>query len=132
MLEELGIREAWAHVLHGIRHGFDVGVRDPVSKTHKFENHSSSSLVSMTILVAPPAPADRTQDPDFIDSYIAEEQAAGRYSEGFDPSDLESIIGCFRTAPLGLVPKPNSTKMRLVQDLSYPRNDVGSPALVYL
>ncbi|KAI1783430.1 hypothetical protein LXA43DRAFT_840224, partial [Ganoderma leucocontextum] len=29
----------------------------------------------------------------------------------------------FRTAPLGLVPKPNSNKFRLIQDLSFPRNN---------
>ncbi|KAI0073628.1 hypothetical protein K474DRAFT_1582326, partial [Panus rudis PR-1116 ss-1] len=54
----------------------------------------------------------------FIDSYIASEQAAGRYSEGFDPSALEAIIGPFRTSPLGLVPKPHSDKFRLIQDMS--------------
>lgn len=106
-LLELGLTDQWTHVVHGLRHGFDVGVRDPVLSTLIFPNHASSAL-----------------DAPFIDSYIAEEQAAGRYSVGFEPTDLERIIGPFRTAPLGLVPKPHSTKFRLVQDLSYPRNDV--------
>lgn len=71
-----------------------------------FTNHASSLL-----------------DPDFISSYIASEQAAGRYSEAYTPDALESIIGPFRTSPLGLVPKPHSSKLRLVQDMSFPRND---------
>ena len=107
LLKDLGILEQWAHIVHGIRHGFDVGIREPVTKTRTFQNHASAAL-----------------DTAFIESYIAEEQAAGRYSEAFEPGALESAIGCFRTAPLGLVPKPNSDKMRLIQDLSYPRNDV--------
>jgi len=71
-----------------------------------FDNHSSSDL-----------------DPNFIDTYIATEQAAGRYSEAFLPSDLERIIGPFRTSPLGLVPKPGSSKFRMIQDMSHPRGD---------
>lgn len=106
-LLELGLADQWAHVVRGLRHGFDVGIREPVLSTLVFPNHASSAL-----------------DESFIDSYIAEEQAAGRYSTGFKPTDLERIIGPFRTAPLGLVPKPHSTKFRLLQDLSYPRNNV--------
>ncbi|KIP03136.1 hypothetical protein PHLGIDRAFT_78047, partial [Phlebiopsis gigantea 11061_1 CR5-6] len=34
-------------------------------------------------------------------------------------------IGPFRTSPLGLVPKPHSTKLRLVQDMSFPRRRPG-------
>jgi len=71
-----------------------------------FENHASSQL-----------------SPTFIDNYISAEQAAGRYSRGYTPHELEQIIGPFRSAPLGLVPKLNSNKFRLIQDLSYPRND---------
>lgn len=62
-------------------------------------------------------------NPSVIDDYIVSEQAAGRYSVGFLPADLEDLIGPFRTSPLGLVPKPHSTKLRIVQDMSFPRND---------
>ncbi|KAG1758671.1 hypothetical protein EDD22DRAFT_783609, partial [Suillus occidentalis] len=48
-----------------------------------FENHSSSLL-----------------NPSVIDTYILSEQAAGRYSAGFTPSDLELLIGPFHTSPL--------------------------------
>ena len=47
-------------------------------------------------------------DPDFITSYIADEQVIGRYSDAFLPEDLEKLIGPFRTSPLGLVPKLHS------------------------
>ena len=48
----------------------------------------------------------------------------GRYSGPFSPSRLEFLIGPFRTSPLGTVPKSHgSTKRRIVQDLSFPRND---------
>lgn len=113
MLRDVGILPHWSHVVRGIREGFDVGITGPVTKTHIFENHASSAL-----------------DATFIDSYIREEQAAGRYSEPFEPAALEAVIGHFRTAPLGLIPKPHSDKLRLIQDLSYPRNDVRTPQLV--
>jgi len=71
-----------------------------------FENHASSLL-----------------SPSFIDSYITSEQAAGCYSRGYTPDELERIIGPFISSPLGLVPKPHSNKFRLIQDLSYPRNN---------
>ncbi|CAL1699721.1 unnamed protein product [Somion occarium] len=107
LLQELGIAEDWRHVLEGLRNGFDVGVKDTPPRSFMFKNHASASL-----------------DEEFIDSYIAGEQAAGRYSQGFAPDDLEGIIGFFRTSPLGLVPKPHSDHLRMVQDISYPRNNV--------
>ena len=77
-----------------------------------FDNHTSSQL-----------------DPDFINTYIAGEQAAGRYSDAFLPGDLELLIGPFRTSPLGLVPKPHSDTLRMIQDMSYPRNDPTTPSV---
>ncbi|KAF8975188.1 hypothetical protein BDQ17DRAFT_1167899, partial [Cyathus striatus] len=62
-------------------------------------NHSSSSL-----------------NPSFIDTYIASEQAAGHYSCAFTPAELEAIIGPFITSPLGLVPKPHSSSLCMIQD----------------
>ncbi|PSR81116.1 hypothetical protein PHLCEN_2v6451 [Hermanssonia centrifuga] len=105
-LRELNLLVEWQHVVDGLRSGFDVGATAPIPQSLQFKNHSSSELAL-----------------EFIDDYIAQEQAAGRYSQAFAPSDLEGIIGCFRTSPLGLVPKPNSTKYRLVQDMSFPRNN---------
>src|SRR5882762_2974821 len=71
-----------------------------------FENHSSSLI-----------------NPSFISTYIADEQAAGCYSQAFLLSELERIIGPFHTSPLGLIPKPHSDKLRMIQDMSYPHNN---------
>ncbi|KAL7277221.1 hypothetical protein ACG7TL_009071 [Trametes sanguinea] len=101
----LGILADWGHVVQGLRVGFDVGIKEQPRSTTLFTNHSS------------------TLDAAFIDSYIVGEQAAGRYSHAFDPAELEQLIGPYRTAPLGLVPKPHSNKFHLIQDLSFPRHD---------
>lgn len=70
-----------------------------------FDNHASALL-----------------DSEFISSYIAGEQEAGRYSRSFEPAELEAIIGPFRTSPLGLVPKPHTDTFRMIQDMSFPRD----------
>lgn len=106
-LRRLKIYEEWAEVVEQLRSGFDTGVNTLVHRTLVFANHSSTNL-----------------NPSFIDEYIQSEQGAGRYSRAFDVKELESIIGPFRTSPLGLVPKPHSSKFRLIQDFSFPRNDV--------
>ncbi|KAH9913961.1 uncharacterized protein BXZ73DRAFT_9037, partial [Epithele typhae] len=54
----------------------------------------------VTHTTIPPNHKSSSLNPAFIDRYIAEEQAAGRYSRAFDPDELEAIIGPFRTAPL--------------------------------
>lgn len=69
------------------------------------------------------------QDPLFIDSYILQEQAAGRLSEGFEPMQLQKQIGNFRTAPLGLTPKPGSDEFRMIEDLSFPRTDLATASV---
>lgn len=112
LLRELGILQQWEHVVDGLRNGFHVGADAPIASTTLHRNHSSSEI-----------------DPEFIDSYISQEQAAGRYSRAFSPDELEQIIGPFRTSPLGLVPKPHSDKMRLIQDMSYPRNNPNLPSV---
>jgi hypothetical protein len=113
-LRELKIEGRWAHVVHGIRHGFEVGAGAAIPATITHENHKSAEL-----------------DPDFIDSYIASEHAAGRYSAPFTRDELEHAIGPFRTSPLGLVPKAGSSKRwRLIQDLSYPKKPGAGPASV--
>jgi hypothetical protein len=77
-----------------------------------FENHDSSHL-----------------DTSFISNYIASEQAASWYSEGYDPDALEAIIRPFHTSPLGLVPKPHSDSLHLVQDMSFPQNNPLIPSV---
>lgn len=65
----------------------------PLLRLIHFDNHTLSLL-----------------NPSIIDAYITSEQATGRYFAGFNPSELKLLIGPFHTSPLGLVPKPNSSK----------------------
>jgi len=67
--------------------------------------------------------------PHIIDAYIASKQSAGRYSSGFTPSELEALIGPFCTSPLGVIPKPNSNKFHIIQDLSFPRGNLVTPSV---
>lgn len=61
--------------------------------------------------------------PHIVRQHIDTELRLNRYSGPFSATDLIQQIGPICTAPLGLVPKPHSSKFRLIQDLSYPRND---------
>ena len=62
-------------------------------------------------------------DLTFIDNYIAQEQAAGCYSQAFTPETLKALIRPFCTSLLGLIPKPHSDSLWLIQDMSFPRDD---------
>lgn len=93
-------------------------------------------MVSMSAYPIPPTPQpffvnhkSALDHPEVIDMYIEAEQKAGRYSRGFSPAELELLIGPFATAPLGVVPKPNSSKFRIIQDLSFPRNNSLQPSI---
>lgn len=90
----------------GIKHGFRTGISSAISSTFIPANHQSA-----------------LNQPDTVSLHIAKELNLGRYSGPFSSSDLFLNIGHFRTAPLGVVPKPNSTSFRIIQDLSFPRND---------
>ena len=91
----------------GIRFGFDMGVHSPPSCTYTPPNHNSALLF-----------------PEHVLSHIRNELSHRRYSGPFSRSRLEYLIGPFRSSPLGSVPKaPDSTERRIVQDLSFPRND---------
>ncbi|KAF7337759.1 hypothetical protein MSAN_02249700 [Mycena sanguinolenta] len=86
----------WSHIVFGLRYGFDVGVREHLSHSIIPPNHNSSNI-----------------DPDFIDSYIASEETAGRYSMGYLPDELECIIGPFRyTRTTFLLPGELSIKQQ--------------------
>ncbi len=110
-LQDLGIADRWQHIVDGLHTGFDIGIRNTINTTIISPNHASAAL-----------------DPSFIDEYILDKQAAGRYSRAYSPAHLHSLIGDFCTAPLGLVPKLHSSKFRIIQDLSYPRDDVRTAA----
>ena len=91
----------------GIRFGFDMGVHSPPLQTYTPPNHNSALLF-----------------PDHVSSHIQKELSLGRYSGPFSRSELESLIGPFRSSPLGTVLKsPDSLDRRIVHDLSFPRSD---------
>jgi hypothetical protein len=90
-----------------LRRGFDMGVHSPPSFTYTPPNHNSAISY-----------------PDHVLSHIHKELSLRRYSGPFSRSRLEALIGPFRTSPLGTVLKSlDSTDRRIVQDLSFPRND---------
>ena len=107
-LSEAGSLEEFVDVPKGIRYGWRIGVPD------------SYSLLSSFI---PPNHKSALDHEDFLLDYINSEVREGRYTGPFSPSRLESIIGPFRTSPLGVIPKPGSSKFRLIQDHSFPRDD---------
>jgi hypothetical protein len=91
----------------GMLFGFDMGVYTPPSFTYTPPNHDSALLF-----------------PDHVLSHIHNELSLGRYSGPFPRYKLESLIGPFRSSPLGTVPKTiGSTERRVVKDLSFPRDD---------
>jgi len=114
------IPEEWERLLNDItpfnkfpdvpismRFGFDMGVYSPPTHTYTPPNHHSALSF-----------------PDHVLSHIQNELSLRRYSGPFSRSRLESLIGPFRTSPLGTVPKTiGSIERRIVQDLSFPRND---------
>lgn len=111
-LAALGLLETKSPVVRGLRSGLNVGISTTLDRTYLFQKYSSSNL-----------------EPVFIDSYIAGEEAAGRYSQAFSPDELEALIGHFVTSVLELVPKPNSSKLRMIQNLSFPRSDPSCPSV---
>ena len=57
-------------------------------------------------------------------------QAGGRQVlQGFSPEELKNLIGPFQTLPLSLTPKPGSNKLRMIQDMSYPRDNLSTPSV---
>lgn len=45
LLASLGLQEQSARVLDGLRKGFDIGARSPISRTLIYKNHASAELV---------------------------------------------------------------------------------------
>lgn len=90
----------------GIKEGFHTGVTSTLLNTFIPSNHQSALA-----------------QPQIVSQHIAKELELGRYSGPYSSHQLFTKIGHFRTAPLGVVPKPNGTSFRIIQDLSFPRND---------
>lgn len=107
MLGSIPSFNKFSDVPNGIRFGFDMGIPSPPLKTYTPPNHNSAILY-----------------PDHVLSHIRNELSLRRYSGPFSRSRLEFLIGHFRTSPLGTVVKSvDTTERRIVQDLSFPRDD---------
>jgi hypothetical protein len=107
MLNSIEPFNKFSDVPNSLRFGFDMGVHSPPSFTYTPPNHNSA-----------------LQYPNHVLSHIRKELSLRRYSGPFSRSRLELLIGPFRTSPLGTVPKSlDSSERRIVQDLSFPRND---------
>lgn len=79
---------------------------------------------TLTETYTPPNHTSALAHPGVIQDYIMKERAGRRYTGPFSRSRLESLIGPFRTSPLGTVPKAGSlNEHRIVQDFSFPRNN---------
>jgi len=92
-------------LVHGIRCGFNMGIKSIISESYTPPNHSSARL-----------------NPVIIENHIKNELSEGRYTGPFSKSRLEYLIGPFRSSPLGLIPKSGSPgDFRIIQDLSFPR-----------
>ena len=90
-----------------MRFGFDMGIKSPPSQTYTPPNHNSA----LTFL-------------DHVLSHIHNELLLWHYSGPFSRSRLESLIRPFPTSSLSTVPKSvDLPDRRIVQDLSFPRND---------
>jgi hypothetical protein len=113
-LECAGALDEFADVLKGIRFGWCLGVPDsfPLISSYIPNDHRSA-----------------VDQPNFIMSYIHSEVSACCYTGPFSQDCLECLIGCFHTSSLGVIPKPGSSKFRLIQDHSFPRNHQFIPSV---
>jgi hypothetical protein len=113
MLNDITPFNKFPDVPIGMRFGFDMGIHSSPSHTYIPPNHNSALSY-----------------PDHVSSHIRNELSLGRYSGPFSRLELESLIGPFRTSPLGTVPKTvDSFERRIVQDLSFPRDSPGFPSV---
>jgi hypothetical protein len=89
----------------GLQQGFLCGLEDfSLSCTSIPQNHYTSQ-----------------EDEEFVVMKYAEEIELGRLSHGYDPDELFSLIGHFRTAPLAVIDQGGG-KRRIIVNHSYPKN----------
>lgn len=103
------------YVCRSLREGFRIGYARTTPLQSSTRNHPSSQ-----------------ERPIAVSLHIHDELHAGRLTSCFPPSQLAHV----QVSPIGLVPKANTDKWRLVVDLSSPRgrsiNDGISPTLCSL
>lgn len=106
-LRKANVYEEFSDVVAGLHNGFRMAPAfAPLKHTFSPPNHRSS-----------------TDAPHVISAHIQDELSKRRYVGPFSRHTLQSLIGPFRFSPLGIVPKPNSSELRIIQDFSYPLHD---------
>ena len=92
-------------LLHGLTHGFDLGI-PTIPRTYTPPNHPSVTALH-----------------DVYSHIVDNEFAVGRYIGPFTRRQLEAILGPFQTSPLSLVPKTlKPGKFRAVHNFSHPHD----------
>ncbi|KAB5589206.1 hypothetical protein CTheo_7349 [Ceratobasidium theobromae] len=105
LLSNLNLLSSFSDIPTGLSEGFRLGAGPPPPTPFTPLNHRSAR-----------------DCPEAVRSHIQAELDAGRYSGPFDKDTLFSLIGSFRSSPLGVVPKSTPGEFRIIQDLSFPRD----------
>jgi hypothetical protein len=104
-LRNAGILDEFSDIPVGLQQGFLCGLEEfSLSCTSIPQNHYTSQ-----------------EDKEFVVKKYAEEIALGRLSHGYDPDELFSLIGHFRTAPLAVIDQGGG-KRHIIVNHSYPKN----------
>lgn len=106
VLDSCSLLPEFLDVVEGLSSGFRTGVTSKLSQNFIPDNHRSAR-----------------QNQAAVSQHILNKLRLLRYSGPYNIMELQQAIGFFRTAPLGVVPKSDSKKFRIIQDLSFPRND---------
>jgi hypothetical protein len=85
VLDQFNILDKWIHVIHGLRHGFDIGKEGSVEKTFIPLNHRSVNI-----------------DPQFVDEYIAGELEAAPSSYPETSLGPECAVTSKTTVPVAI------------------------------
>lgn len=101
----------FGNIPEGLRNGFSLGCNRQSLKTFIPNNHKSA-----------------VTNQGAVEAHISKELMLHRYSGPFNPDRLQQLIGPFQTSPLGVIPKADC-KFRIIQDMSYPKDDNPVPAV---
>ena len=105
-LWDAGILDEFNNIPVGLKQGFFCGL----------ENFSLSHMF------VPPNHYTSQEDEEFVIKKYAKEIALGRLSHGYNPEELFSLIGHFRTAPLAVIDQ-GSGKCCIIVNHLYPKNN---------
>ena len=97
-LSSAGLTHSFPHLVHDIIYGSPISNPPPLTYTFIPANLKSADI-----------------DPIYMDNFIKEEVAAGRFDGPFSVQEARIVFGGhFRTAPLGFIEKPGSSTLRFI------------------